>query len=86
MWRKAAGGTPSQAIDGRPQNSLVGAMIDRMELVQGNGNPFRDARMLDPDVELMEADLTAAIIRVLRERDPSGGDAAHPAEVTETDI
>lgn len=61
-------------------------MNDEMELVRGSDNPFRDAGIPEADTELMKADLAAAIIRILRERDMSGSTAARLAEVAEADI
>jgi predicted XRE-type DNA-binding protein len=58
----------------------------KLEFVRGSDNPFRDAGLSDPDTKLMKADLAAGIIRVLRERDLSGAQAAGLAGVTEADI
>ena len=58
----------------------------KLEFVRGSDNPFRDAGLSDPDTKLMKADLAAGIIRVLRERDLSGAQAAALAGVTEADI
>jgi predicted XRE-type DNA-binding protein len=57
-----------------------------LEIMRGGDNPFRDAGLADPDVKLMKADLAARIIRVLRERDLSGAQAAALAGVAEADI
>lgn len=59
---------------------------DELDIVRGSDNPFRDAGLSDPDAKLMKADLAAAIIRILRERDLSGARAAALAGVTEADI
>lgn len=61
-------------------------MNDEMELVRGSDNPFRDAGIPDADTELMKADLAAAIMRILRERNMNGPTAARLAEVAEADI
>lgn len=58
----------------------------KLDIVRGSDNPFRDARLSDPDIKLMKADLAAGIIRVLRERDLSGARAATLAGVAEADI
>jgi predicted XRE-type DNA-binding protein len=59
---------------------------NKLEIVRGSDNPFRDAGLSDPDTKLMKADLAVGIIRVLRERDLSGARAAALAGVTEADI
>jgi predicted XRE-type DNA-binding protein len=59
---------------------------DKLDIVRGSDNPFRDAGLLNPDTKLMKADLAAGIIRILRERDLSGAHAASLAGVTEADI
>ena len=59
---------------------------DKLDIVRGSDNPFRDAGLLDPDTKLMKADLAAGIIRILRERNLSGAHAARLAGVTEADI
>lgn len=61
-------------------------MNDELELVRGSDNPFRDAGLPDADTELMKADLAAAIMRILRERNMNGPTAARLAEVAEADI
>ncbi|MGH6905561.1 MAG: helix-turn-helix domain-containing protein [Geminicoccaceae bacterium] len=59
---------------------------DKLDLVRGSDNPFRDAGLSDPDTKLMKADLAAGIIRILRERDLSGAQAAGLAGVSEADV
>ncbi|MGH6898586.1 MAG: helix-turn-helix domain-containing protein [Geminicoccaceae bacterium] len=59
---------------------------DKLDIVRGSDNPFRDAGLPDPDTKLMKADLAAGIIRILRERDLSGARVARLAGVTEADI
>jgi hypothetical protein len=54
--------------------------------VRGSDNPFRDAGLPDADTELMKADLAAAIMRILRERNMNGPTATRLAEVAEADI
>lgn len=61
-------------------------MNDELELVRGSDNPFQDAGIPDADTELMKADLAAAIVRILRERNMNGPTAARLAEVAEADI
>lgn len=61
-------------------------MNDDLELVRGSDNPFRDVGLPDADAELMKADLAAAIVRVIRERDLTGGAAARLAGVPESEI
>jgi predicted XRE-type DNA-binding protein len=62
------------------------AVSDELELVRGSDNPFQDASIPDADTELMKADLAAAIMRILRERNMNGPTAARLAEVAEADI
>jgi predicted XRE-type DNA-binding protein len=59
---------------------------DDLGIVRGSDNPFRDAGLADPDTKLMKADLAATIMRILRERNLSGAQAAGLAGVTEADI
>jgi predicted XRE-type DNA-binding protein len=59
---------------------------DKLEIVRGSDNPFRDAGLPDPDTSLMKADLAAEIIRVLREQALAGAKAAELAGVPEADI
>ena len=59
---------------------------DELDIVRGSDNPFRDAGLSDPDTKLMKADLAAGIMRILRERDLSGAQAAGLAGVAEADI
>jgi predicted XRE-type DNA-binding protein len=59
---------------------------DDLELVRGGDNPFRDVGLPDADAELMKADLAAAIVRIIREREMTGGAAAHLSQVQESEI
>lgn len=61
-------------------------MIDKMELVKGSDNPFRDVGLPESDTKLIKADLAAEIIRVLRERKMTGAQAAEAAGTPEADI
>jgi predicted XRE-type DNA-binding protein len=61
-------------------------MSNELELVQSSDNPFRDAGLPEADTELMKADLASGILRILRQRELSGVEAARLAEVTEADI
>ncbi len=59
---------------------------EKLEIVRGTDDPFRDAGLPDADPELMKADLATAIVRILRERDLTGARAAELAGVIEADI
>ena len=61
-------------------------MTDELELVRGTDNTFRDVGLPEPDTKLMKADLAAEIMRVLRERNISGAQAAKLTGVQEADI
>ena len=61
-------------------------MTDKLELVRGTDNPFRDVGLPEPDTKLMKADLAAEIIRILRERNITGAKAAKLTGATEADI
>lgn len=58
----------------------------KLEIVRGTDNPFADVGLPDADTELMKADLAAEIVRVLRERNLTGAQAAGSAGATEADI
>ena len=61
-------------------------MTDEMELVRGTDNPFRDVGLPEPDTKLMKADLAAEIMRVLREQNITGAQAAKLTGVQQADI
>lgn len=61
-------------------------MTDELELVRGSDNPIRDVGLPEPDTKLMKADLAAEIMRVLRERNITGAQAAKLTGVQEADI
>lgn len=61
-------------------------MTEKLALVRGTDNPFRDVGLPDADTELMKADLAAEIIRVLRESNLTGAQAAKLADVQPADI
>jgi predicted XRE-type DNA-binding protein len=61
-------------------------MTDELELVRGSDNPFREVGLPEPDTKLMKADLAAEIMRVLRERNITGAQAAKLTGVQEADI
>lgn len=51
-------------------------MSDKIELVRGSGNVFRDLGTADPEVEQLKAVLAARIIRVLDARELTVREAA----------
>ncbi len=59
---------------------------EKMEIVKGSGNIFRDFGHANPDIELMKATLAAEIIRVIDERKLSVRKAGKVAEVQYADI
>lgn len=61
-------------------------MNDEIELVEGSDNPFRDVGIAHADTELMKADLAAEIVRILREREFTGAEAAKLTGVQAADI
>ena len=61
-------------------------MNDEIELVEGSDNPFRDVDIAHADTELMKADLAAEIVRILREREFTGVEAAKLTGVQAADI
>ncbi len=61
-------------------------MNNEIELVKGSDNPFRDAGIANADTELMKTDLAAEIVRILRERELTGTEAAKLAGVQAADI
>lgn len=61
-------------------------MIEKLELVRGSDNPFRDVNLPESDTKLIKADLAVEIIRVLRERNMTGAQAALAAGTPEADI
>lgn len=62
-------------------------MIDeKLEIVSGSGNIFRDFGHANPDIALMKATLAAEIIRVLDERKLSVRKAGKIAGVQYADI
>jgi len=61
-------------------------MNEKLEVVRGGVNPFRDVGLSSPDTKLMKADLAAAIIGELRKKHLSSAQAAKRAGVQETDI
>jgi predicted XRE-type DNA-binding protein len=61
-------------------------MNDEIQLVKGSDNPFRDAGIAHADTELMKADLAAEIVRILRERELTGAEAAKLTGVQAADI
>ncbi len=61
-------------------------MNDEIELVKGSDNPFQDAGIANADTELMKTDLAAEIVRILRERELTGTEAAKLAGIQAADI
>jgi len=59
---------------------------EKIEIVTGSGNIFRDLGHSNPDIELMKATLAAEIIRVLDERKLTVRKAGKVAEVQYADI
>lgn len=61
-------------------------MSEKIEIVTGSGNVFRDLGHANHDIKLMKATLAAEIIRVLDERKLSVRKAGKVAEVQFADI
>lgn len=59
---------------------------DDFEIVRGSGNVFRDLGLPNADIELVKADLGAAIMRAQREQGLTNAAAAHKAGVDVGDI
>jgi len=59
---------------------------EKMEIIKGSGNVFRDLGHANPDIELMKANLAAQIIRVLNARHLSVRKAGEIAGVQYADI
>lgn len=61
-------------------------MSEKLELVRGSSNVFRDVGLPDDDTEQMKAKLAAEIIRILREQSLTNVAAARQAGIQEADI
>lgn len=61
-------------------------MTDDLEIERGSENPFRDVGLKDADVELIKADLAAAIIGTLKRRKLSQRAAAKLTGIDQADI
>jgi predicted XRE-type DNA-binding protein len=61
-------------------------MSDDMELVRGSDNPFADVGLPEADTKLIKADLAAAIVGILRERQLTGAEAAKLVGIQPADI
>lgn len=61
-------------------------MTQKLEIIRGSDNPFEDAGLPEPDTQLVKADLAAEIIRILREREMTGAQAAKATGFQESDI
>lgn len=59
---------------------------EKIEIIKGSGNVFKDLGHTNPDIELMKASLAAEIIRVLNERKLSVRKAGELAKVQYADI
>lgn len=61
-------------------------MMNDLEIERGSDNPFRDVGLTDADVELVKADLAAAIIAAVRRRELSQRAAAKLVALDQADI
>jgi predicted XRE-type DNA-binding protein len=61
-------------------------MNEKLELIKGNGNVFRDLGMPDADTEQMKAELAAKIIGTLNARQLTNMAASRLSGVQEADI
>lgn len=61
-------------------------MSEKLELVRGSSNVFRDVGLPDADTEQVKAELAAEIIRILREQSLTIAVAARRAGIQEADI
>ena len=61
-------------------------MSDELDLVRGSDNPFEDVGLPDADTKLIKADLAAAIVGILRERQLTGAEAAKLVGIQTADI
>jgi predicted XRE-type DNA-binding protein len=61
-------------------------MSDELEVVRGSDNPFTDVGLPEADTKLIKADLAAAIIGILRERQLTGVEAAQLVGIQPADI
>lgn len=61
-------------------------MTEKLEIIRGSDNPFEDVGLPEPDTKLLKADLAAEIIRILRERNMTGVQAAEATGFQESDI
>ena len=61
-------------------------MTDEQELIRDTDNPFRDAGLPEPETKLMKADLTAEIIRILRDAQFNRRESGKANCVQEADI
>jgi predicted XRE-type DNA-binding protein len=57
-----------------------------LEILRGSDNLFADAGLPEADTELMKADLATEIVRILRERNLTGAQAAELAGTTAADL
>lgn len=61
-------------------------MRERLAVVRGSDNPFRDVGLADPDTLLLKADLAAKIVGILRKRKLSQRKAAQLTGLAQPDI
>lgn len=61
-------------------------MSEKLELVRGGDNVFRDVGLPNADSEQIKAQLAAEIIRILRERSLTNAAAARQAGIQGADI
>ena len=59
---------------------------EKLDIIKGSSNVFRDVGLPDPDTELLKAELATAIIRAQREQKLTNAAAADRAGVDERDI
>ena len=59
---------------------------DKLELVRGSDNPFRDAGVPDADTKLLKADLSGKIIDILDKKGWSQRQAAKQTGIDQADI
>jgi predicted XRE-type DNA-binding protein len=61
-------------------------MSDELAVVRGSDNPFTDVGLPEADTKLIKADLAAAIVGILRERQLTGVEAAQLVGIQPADI
>lgn len=59
---------------------------EKLEVIRGSDNPFRDVSLPDPDTKLLKADLAGNIINILDRKGWSQREAAKHTGIDQADI